>query len=553
MFLRRRKVYWLVAAGACVGAAAIAINMAASRARARFEPMVRDEAIKYLSSRFHCDVQLAELHIHLPKMSTLQLLWNRQPGAKVRVDGQDLAMRFPGRSEPLFAIRRFGFQVDLNGLLQDRKTVDSVTVEGMQINLPPKGQHAQTAGVPADPTPNILVKDVRIKDATLVILPRDPDRVPLRFPIESLHLMSVGANEPMQYEAALTIPKPPGKVSSSGRFGPWSAAEPGDTPLEGAYTFNNADLGIFNGIAGTLTSEGSFDGSLAKLHATGKASVPNFELKSVGHPTPLSTRFECLVDGTNGNTILQPVRAKLGDTYFTTTGAVVKHEGARRRAISLRVIMPDGDLRQLLRFASKTPELMEGRIALNTRIDIPPLTGRVAQKLLLDGRFALKDAKFLNTTIQNKIDELSRRGQGHPKDVSIDEVVSNMAGSFRLEHQKMTFRSLSFEVPGADVDVAGDYDMDAGTVDMHGALKLEAKVSQTVTGWKRWALKPVDPFFSKNGAGTFLRIAIDGSAHDPHFGLDRHRGEEGEAARSIQYPEKVSTGKGNDKPISNAR
>jgi hypothetical protein len=31
----------------------------------------------------------------------------------------------------------------------------------------------------------------------------------------------------------------------------------------------------------------------------------------------------------------------------------------------------------------------------------------------------------------------------------------------------------------------------------------------------------VDPFFSKNGAGTFLRIKVDGTADDPNFGLDR--------------------------------
>jgi len=41
-----------------------------------------------------------------------------------------------------------------------------------------------------------------------------------------------------------------------------------------------------------------------------------------------------------------------------------------------------------------------------------------------------------------------------------------------------------------------------------------------VTGWKRWILKPVDPFFEKNGAGTFLRIKVDGTTAQPKFGLD---------------------------------
>ena len=61
----------------------------------------------------------------------------------------------------------------------------------------------------------------------------------------------------MRYDADLTIPKPPGTVRSTGNFGPWNASEPGDTPLKGDYTFDNADLGIFAGIAGTLSSKGT--------------------------------------------------------------------------------------------------------------------------------------------------------------------------------------------------------------------------------------------------------------------------------------------------------
>ena len=96
-----------------------------------------------------------------------------------------------------------------------------------------------------------------------------------------------------------------------------------------------------------------------------------------------------------------------------------------------------------------------------------------------------------------------------------------MRGDFTLEDQVISFRSLTFGVPGADVDMTGNYDLAKDVLDFHGALKLQAKVSQTMTGWKRWLLKPVDPFFSKNGAGTFLHIKVEGSADEPKFGLDR--------------------------------
>jgi hypothetical protein len=164
---------------------------------------------------------------------------------------------------------------------------------------------------------------------------------------------------------------------------------------------------------------------------------------------------------------------------------------------------------------------MEGKIALKTRIDIPPLSGKVREKLFLDGKFRVSEGKFLRSKIQDQIDGFSRRGQGKPNNEAIDEVVSVMTGTFKLDDEVITFRSLTFGVPGADVDLAGKYDLKADSLDFHGALKLRAKVSQTMTGWKRWALKPVDPFFAKQGAGTFLRIKVVGSSREPKFGLDR--------------------------------
>jgi hypothetical protein len=526
--MTRRRKRWLIGIAAFALAAVVVLFVAAAILAKRFEPMVRDQAVVYLRDRFHCDVQLASLHVHLPnKMSTFSLLLKRERGAKLRVDGAGLTMRLSGRGDlpPLFSMRKFRFEMDLQALTEDRKTVDAVSIEGLEINIPPK-QHRVTAEdrsvtVAAQSRPNVLIKDVRITDALLVLLPRDKTRKPLQFQIASLRLTSVGAGEPMNYDAALTIPKPSGQVRSQGAFGPWEAGDPGSTPLNGIYTFNKADLGVFNGIAGILSSTGRFDGTLAAVHATGEASVPDFRLKMAGNRVPLWTRFDALVDGTNGNTVLQPARARLGNTAFTTTGAVIRHGEQTRRSIDLQLSMPDGDVGDLLRLATKQPPFLEGRLTLKSTVAIPPLSGKVKDKLVLDGTFQVRDARFLKSHIQEQLDQLSRRGQGQPGNREIDQVVSNMAGAFHLEDHVMTFRELSFGVPGAKVDLAGVYDMGRDTVDFHGTLKLVAKVSEMVTGWKRWALKPVDPFFEKNGAGTFLRIQVEGSSKQPRFGLDR--------------------------------
>ena len=463
-----------------------------------------------------------DLHITAPKMPAIVMLFRRGHGAKVGVEGEGLAMRLKGAENlpPLFAIQRFKFQVDVGSLAEDRKTVDDVTIDGMQISIPPKGKRPDTESPSGAPS-NVVIKHVRINNALLTILPKDKDKNPLHFHIAHLQLESVAPDSPMKYDASLTIPKPPGEAHSAGKFGPWNADEPGDTSMSGKYRFEHANLGVFDGIGGTLASTGDFDGSLAAIHVRGQATVPDFHLEMAGNPVPLFTQFEVLVDGTNGNTVLKPVKAKLGSTVFTTTGAVIKHEEQRRRSISLKVSMPNGDMRDLLRLATKGSPFMAGRIALNTTIDIPPLTSRVKQKLSLNGRFRLRQARFLRAKIQDQIDKLSRRGQGQPKNEQIEDVVSNMNGRFRLENQVLTFRTLSFETPGANVWLRGNYNLRQDLLDFHGTLKLVAKVSQTMTGWKRWVLKPVDPFFSNHGAGTFLHIKVEGSSDHPEFGLDR--------------------------------
>ena len=474
--------------------------------------------MQYLRTRFDSDVELGRLQIHVPPALPLRLLFRAGRGALAQVEGTDLSLRLHGRGEvpPILAIKHFGFEVDLGALLETPKTVHRVTLDGLEIQVPPKGQRPAARTVSSI----VAIEEVVIRNAVLTILPRDRSKVPLRFDIQDLRLESAAKDAAMKYTAVLTNPKPPGEIQATGVFGPWAADEPGDTPLNGDYLFENADLGIFNGIAGILRSTGKFEGSLSSITARGEATVPDFRLKSSGNPMPLSTTFEVLVDGTNGNTELKPVVATLGSTHFTTTGFVVKHNGDTRKTITLEAQMPAGNLRDVLRLATKGPPMMEGTLQLKTRIGIPPLDRKVKEKLSLDGVFEITNGKFLRSVIQKKIDVLSRRGQGKTAGAEVDQVIHRMSGDFRLADESITFHTLAFAIPGAAVNIGGSYDMQADSLDFHGALMLNARLSQTQSGWKRWVLKPVDPFFSKRGAGTFLHIKIMGNAADPQFGLD---------------------------------
>ena len=70
--------------------------------------------------------------------------------------------------------------------------------------------------------------------------------------------------------------------------------------------------------------------------------------------------------------------------------------------------------------------------------------------------------------------------------------------------------------------MTGQYTLDGSIFDFHGNLRLDAKLSQLTTGWKSILLKPVDPFFSKNRAGTQVPFKVTGTRSEPHFGLDFH-------------------------------
>jgi hypothetical protein len=490
---------------------------------ARFEPEVRQRVVQYLQQRFQSDVELADLQIRIPRLSPVGLLLRRGSGTMAHIEGHKLSMNRRGTQDapPIFAVDFFSFDLDLGMLRQTQPRVPHVTLQGMAIVVPPKNERPHLNGGKGTSANNVVIEVIDISNARLVVMPNRKDAKPLEFNLEQIHLTSAGANEKLSYQALLTNPRPPGQIRSQGKFGPWNSDNPGDTPLEGDYDFSHADLSVFTAISGTLHSSGHFVGTLSAVRARGEATVPDFRLKTSGNRVPLQTQYDVLVDGTNGNTILQPVHARLRNTMFQTRGGIIKHELDGRRAINFDVEMPNGHIEDLLLLAAKGKPFMAGLIRMNAKISIPPLAGGIKEKLLIAGNFDIAQGNFLRDAVQDKVDELSRRGQGKPSDRNVDNVFSRMTGTFRLENQVMTFSRLSFVVPGADVGLHGDYRMVDDVLDFHGDLKLQAKVSETLVGWKHWLAKPLDPFFAKNGAGTFLKIQVVGNAAKPSFGRDR--------------------------------
>ena len=438
-----------------------------------------------------------------------------------------------------------------------RKHVDHLRLDGLDINIPPsqareKAKNQRSDGNPqkadaqattTDASPDsaptvaekredplsdggIIIDRTDTNDARLIILPSDLNKQPKVWAIHHLHMRELGSTRAWPFKATLTNAVPPGEIDVNGKFGPWQRDEPGDTPLEGVFDFANADLSVFKGIAGMLSSNGYFGGTLARLDAKGQTDTPDFTIAVGGHPFPLYVKYEALIDGTNGDTRLNAIDAWFLSSYLHATGAVLDApKGQDGRTVTLDVAMDKSRIEDVMKMAVNTPSPpMVGALKLNTKFLLPPGNSDVVDRLRLDGRFWISKARFTNYDVQGKIEELSKRGRGKANETAKTRVASDFDGRFKLGGGRLALPEVSFDVPGARVELAGNYGLKRETLDFKGQLLLDAKISQTTTGWKSLLLKVVDPLFKqKDGSGSAIPIKISGSRNAPDFGLDMHR------------------------------
>jgi hypothetical protein len=210
----------------------------------------------------------------------------------------------------------------------------------------------------------------------------------------------------------------------------------------------------------------------------------------------------------------------LGTSRISASGAIVKAAPKGRR-ITLDTKTRDGRLEDFVKLTTRaTTSPMTGAVNVDAKLDIPPGEAEVIERMDLVGTFNVAKAQFTSETIQNRVDELARRGVGRPTDETIDDVASDLKGSFHLSDGQLDLRSLTFRVEGATVRLAGRYDIAREWLDFKGELRLRARASQTQTGWKRFVLRVFDPLLDAPGAGTVLPISITGTRSQPKFGAD---------------------------------
>lgn len=482
----------------------------------RITPHVRDRAIAALNERFRSKVDTESLQISVfPRPAIV---------------GTGLTLRHNGRTDvtPLIRIGSYSASAGLSGLLNSPLHLKTVELDRLEISIPPGGVHGDdTAGAnaPPHPSPSGLVIDrIVSRSARLEIVPRDRSKLPREFQIHDLVMHGLGDEDGAAFEAALTNPTPRGDITTRGTLGPWRGDEPGQTAVRGEYVFKAANLDTIKGIAGTLSSNGSYSGVLERIDVQGETDTPDFSVDIAAQPVPLTTRFHAIVDGTNGDTWLERVEARVIETLIVARGAVVRAQDVRGRRISLDVSIDEGRIEDVLKLAVKAASpLMTGRMRLRTTFLLPAGDRDVVDKLALAGSFSVNEARFTSVNVQKKIDELSRRGKGNEGSDDAPSVVSRLSGKFTLRAGTLAFSELSFSVPGAVVQIAGTYSLRQEALDFRGHLLLDATLAETTTGWKAVVARVAQPLFRRPGGGSKLPIRISGHPKKPEFGLDVRR------------------------------
>jgi hypothetical protein len=357
------------------------------------------------------------------------------------------------------------------------------------------------------------------------LIPRRAGKEPKTFHVHHLTMEPLGKGRVMSYKAALTNPLPTGQIDTVGTFGPWHREDPGGTPLTGRYTFDNADLSTVKGIGGHLTSTGTFSGQLDRIDVSGETRTPDFFVKISGNPVPLNTRFEAVVDGTNGDTYLNAVAGSFLQTSMDVRGAVVGAEGRKGKTVKLHVKIKDGRIEDILRLAVRGEQpLMVGHMALEADMNLPAGPGDVMERLQLAGNLDVGTVRFSDSTVQQKVSNLSERARGLDPQKVRQNVASHLRARFTLARGVLGLQDVIFEMPGATTQMAGKYGLFSETIELDGTVRMQATISQAAGGgFKGILLKAIDPIFRSKGAGAVLPIRIRGTRKQPDVGLDVRR------------------------------
>lgn len=362
----------------------------------------------------------------------------------------------------------------------------------------------------------------RSRTGRLIILRENDD--PVTFELHSLTIENLALDRPFTFTVTMTNPEPLGLIEASGEIGPWRIDHPRRTPVSGEYSFTDVDLSTLAGIGGTLSSEGRFEGRVERIEVSGHTRTPDFYLSTARRRLSLTTKFQAIVNGTNGETYLRPVRATLARSHVVARGGVTKTRGRSGRTVALDVTVERGRIEDFLRLGFKQePPPLTGGLRLTAAFVLPPGKHDWIKRLRLKKAELVIDRGHFPGEMQDKVDELSRRAQGRSEDEPVQDAAWDLRGILALEDGVAQLSKLTFRTHGATLDVNGTYAVEQDRFDLQGTARLQEEISDMADGIKSLPLKLLDPLFRDEGAGAVIPIRITGSRRAPSVSIDKKK------------------------------
>jgi len=416
--------------------------------------------------------------------------------------------------KPLISVEKLIIRSTYSGMLAHH--ISRIVADGMHVYIP-----RTSTGEPFHARRSTMLIGEIIANGSTLELERHGDKPPLRFEIHQLSLRNVGAQGSLTYKLSLHNPTPPAEITATGKFGAWNERDPAQTFVSGEYKFEHADLSVFHGIAGTLSSAGKFDGKLGHIDVSGITDTPDFEVKTGGHPVQLITEFSAYVDGTNGDTFLKRVDAHFAKTHIVADGSIAKSANGKGKTALINISAKEGRIDDVLAlFVKEKRPSMSGIVTLHAKVEIPPGKRRFLEKIIVHGNFGVGAGEFSNPATQESVNKLSAGARGEEHPVDPETVLTDLTGQVVMENGIANLSDLSFGVPGASSRMGGTYNLIDHKIDLRGQMQVDSKLSNSTSGVKSLLLKVMHPFFKKRNKAELLPVRISGTYEKPSFGLD---------------------------------
>jgi AsmA-like C-terminal region len=512
---RGKRVRWVIwAAAAVAGIACVAVFVVAIKS-----PFTQDRVSQSLEEAVRAKVSFGKFH----------MVYFPHPGCvaeNVTFQGTSNA----GNSPPLITVQRMAIEAHYADIVVRPGYIALVWLNGLRVQVPLGGASLSGPASQSSQSPEVRVGEI-VADGGELEVARSEGKAPLKFEMHALSVRSYGRSDAWSYRVTMQNAEPPGEITSEGKFGPLNLEDLDATAISGTYKFQKANLSVFRGIAGTLSSTGDFSGRLGEIGIRGTIDIPDFKVATSEHEVHMTSKFTANVNGTNGDVFLKQVETSFLQTSVAASGSVAGKPGQKGKTTSLDAEVDKGRIQDLLLlFVTAKHPPMNGVTSLKAHVEVLPQGRPFLQELTLRGDFGIGEAAFTKPAMQTRVDEMSERARGEKQDKSKaktetvaddpENVVLNLQGHVELRNGVAKFSELSFSVPGASARMNGTYNLLNEQIDFHGMLKTEAELSQETTGIKSALLKPFDPLFKRKKAGAAVAVKMTGTYKNPEFGFD---------------------------------